>query len=148
MSARNYTYYDFTQSMCNTCLERVGAATELSVNYHGLFPTLKDRFCTCFRYLRASYRNQPLDRWRSTPHLSMRSFSILDYLLSFIQSAAPIKYEVPCSGFTWRPMDYFDFWKNLFGAIHLRRKWQSLHLYKFYYWLLWFILVGSFTTMS
>ena len=25
MSARNYTYYDFTQSMCGTCLERVDA---------------------------------------------------------------------------------------------------------------------------
>ena len=25
MSARNYTYYDFTQSMCSTCLERVDA---------------------------------------------------------------------------------------------------------------------------
>ena len=25
MSARNYTYYDFTQSMCSACLERVDA---------------------------------------------------------------------------------------------------------------------------
>ena len=25
MSVRNYTYYGFTQSMCNTCLERVDA---------------------------------------------------------------------------------------------------------------------------
>ena len=132
MSARNYTYYDFTQSMCNTCLERVGAATELSVNYPELFPTPKDRFCTCFSYLKALYRNQSLDHWRSTPRPSMRSFSIFGYLLSFIQSAAPIKFVALCLGFTWRPMDHFDFWKNSFGAIHPRRKQRSLHLYKFY----------------
>ena len=87
----------------------VDVVMELSVNYHGLFPIPRDRFYTWFKFPRELSRKQPSLLWPSTPRLSMRSFSILDYLLSFIQSGAPIKYEVPCSGFTWQPMDHLDF---------------------------------------